>query len=102
MGLLDAFRSLLKITLFLTQQNLAFRGHREVISSENRKKFLELVQLLAKYDPVLKEHSLKLEEAAGGSKRVPSYLSIGIQNLFIQCLGDHVSQTIISDIKKAK
>ncbi|KAM3962942.1 zinc finger MYM-type protein 1-like [Aphomia sociella] len=93
---------LLDVTLFLAQQNLAFRGHREDISSENRGNFLELVQLLAKYDPVLKEHCLKLEEAAGGSKRVPSYLSKGIQNEFIQCLGDHVRQKIIADIKKAK
>ncbi|GBP72642.1 Zinc finger protein 112 [Eumeta japonica] len=69
------------------QQNLAFRGHCEDISSENRGNFLELVQLLAKYDPVLKEHCLK-QEAAGASKRVPPYLSKGIQNEFTQCLGD--------------
>lgn len=103
---------LLDVTLFLAQQNLAFRGHREDISSENRGNFLELVQLLAKYDPVLKEHCLKLEESAGGSKRVslthqrtkrvPSYLSKGIQNEFILCLGEHVRQKIIEDIKKAK
>ena len=85
---------------FLAQQNLAFRGHR--VSSENRGNFLELVQLMAKYDPVLKEHCLKLEESAGGSNRVPSYLSKGIQNEFIFILGEHVKEKMIADIKKAK
>lgn len=93
---------LFDVTLFLAQQNLAFRGHREDVSSENRGNFLELVKLLAKYDPVLREHCLKLEETAGGSKRVPSYLSKGIQNEFIFCLGEHVKKKIIADIKKAK
>lgn len=98
----DILHRLLDVTLFLSEQNLAFRGHREEISSENRGNFLELVRLLSKYDPVLKEHCLKLEATAGGSKRVPSYLSKGIQNEFIQCLGEHVRRTIIADIKKAK
>ncbi|KAK8739427.1 hypothetical protein OTU49_003632, partial [Cherax quadricarinatus] len=45
---------LLDITLFLAKQNLAFRGHRENELSSNRGNFLEMVELMAKYDPVLK------------------------------------------------
>lgn len=64
----DILHRLLDVTLFLSEQNLAFRGHREEISSENRGNFLELVRLLSKYDPGLKEHCLKLEATAGGHK----------------------------------
>nr|CAI5845018.1 unnamed protein product [Callosobruchus analis] len=90
------------ITLFLTQQNLAFRGHREDPSSENRGNFIELVKMMAKYDPVLSEHWSKLQKAAGGSQRVPPYLSKGIQNEFLSILSHHVKQKIIDDIKKSK
>ncbi|XP_047027728.1 52 kDa repressor of the inhibitor of the protein kinase-like [Helicoverpa zea] len=93
---------LLDITLFLAQQNLAFRGHREDPSSENRGNFIELVKVMAKYDPVLSEHWSKLQKAAGGSQRVPSYLSKGIQNEFLSILSHHVKQKIIDDIKKSK
>lgn len=93
---------LLDIALFLARQNLAFRGHKEDISSENRGNFLELVKLMGKYDPVLKEHCMKLEESAGGSKRVSSYLSKTIQNEFISLLGSHVKEKILENIKKAK
>lgn len=50
--------------------------------------FFELMQRMAKYDPVLKEHCLKLEKLTGGSKNVPSYLSKRIQNKFIFSLGE--------------
>ena len=93
---------LLDITLFLAQQNLAFRGHREDITSENRGNFLELVNLMGKYDPALKELCLKLEAAVGESKRVPSYLSKSIQNEFIFQLGEHVKKKIVADVKKSK
>ncbi|GBP20823.1 52 kDa repressor of the inhibitor of the protein kinase [Eumeta japonica] len=63
--IIDIETANIDVTLFLAQQNLAFRGHCEDISSENRGNFLELVQLLAKCDPMLQEHCLKLEEAAG-------------------------------------
>lgn len=45
---------LLDITLFLAKQNLPFRGHREDEQSFNRGNFLELVELISHYDPVLK------------------------------------------------
>lgn len=98
----DILHRLLQTTLFLAKQNLAFRGHREDFESENRGNFLELIKLMAAYDPVLREHWSKLEKYAGGSERLPSYLSKGIQNEFICILGDHVLENIISDVKKAK
>jgi len=95
---------LLDIIRFLAKQNLAFRGHREEIrsnteSTENKGNFLELVDLLAKYDPVLREHVLRIKI---GKKYSTSYLSPTIQNEFIEILGNKVRKTIIEEIKKAK
>ncbi|GBP93574.1 Zinc finger MYM-type protein 1 [Eumeta japonica] len=85
----DILSRLLDVILFLARQNLPLRGHREGISSDNRGNFLELVNLLSKYDPVLKEHMLRIEHAIActKSKRVDSYLSKDIQNEFISLLG---------------
>jgi len=41
--------------LTLGVQNLSFRGHNEKTNSENRGIFLAVIDLLAKYNPVLSE-----------------------------------------------
>ena len=95
---------ILDIIRFLAKQKLAFRGHRERVhqeginSNENRGNFLELVDLLAKYDPVLREHVVKIKM---GNKYSISYLSPKIQNEFI-LLGGAVRKTIMDQIKQSK
>lgn len=100
----DILHRLLDVILFLAHQNLPFRGHREGLSltAENKGNFLELVILLSKYDPVLKEHMLRIEHTIGSKKRVDTYLSKDIQNEFINLLGIQVKNKILDDIKKAK
>lgn len=96
---------ILDIIRFLAKQNLAFRGHRESVHQENidllenRGNFLEVVDLLAKYDPVLREHVVKIKM---GNKYSLSYLSPKIQNEFIELLGGAVRKTIMDQIKQAK
>lgn len=51
------------IIRFRAKQNLALRGHRENDISANRGKFLESVHLIAKYDPVLREHLVRSKVA---------------------------------------
>jgi hypothetical protein len=84
---------------FLSMQNLAFRGHREVLSSnENSGNFLELVKLLGNYDPVVREHLTRIQ----AQPNVVSYLSPAIQNEFISILGEHVSEKILEEVCEAK
>ncbi|XP_043476438.1 zinc finger MYM-type protein 1-like [Leptopilina heterotoma] len=83
---------LLDITLFLSKQNLAFRGHDESENSTNRGNFLEMVKLLSKYDAVLKEHTMRLDRHA-------SYLSPETQNEFLNVLASHVRNVLIQEIK---
>ena len=95
---------LLDIIRFLAKQNLSLRGHREDTHTEaevaeNKGNFLELVYLLSKYDPVLREHILRIQM---GSKYTASYLSPTIQNEFIEILGENVRSKIINQVKEAK
>lgn len=81
------------IIKFLAKQNLALRGHREDDS------FLELVHLLAKYDPVLREHLVRIKM---GQNMSLTYMSPEIQNELIDVLGKKVRQIILARVQKAK
>ena len=81
---------LLDIVKFLVKQNLALRGHQEDIhdderGQENKGNFLELVHLLAKYDPVIREHLVTVKL---GKKIATSYLSPEIRNEFVSILAE--------------
>ena len=93
---------LLDIIKFLAKQNLAFRGHRETLEESaeiNSGNFLELVKLLSKYDPVLREYVLRVTL---GKPHSLSYLSPQIQNEFVNCLGDLLRTKIIEQVKNSK
>lgn len=84
---------------------MALRGHRESIheedinSIENIGHFLELLDLLAKYDPVLCEHLVQIKM---GNKYSVSYLWKMIQNEFIDLLRGAARKTIMDQLKQAK
>ena len=65
---------------------------------ENRGHFLELVDLLANYGTLFREHVVKIKM---GNKYGISYLSPKIQYEFIELLGA-VRKTIMDKIKQAK
>ncbi|CAH2015699.1 unnamed protein product [Acanthoscelides obtectus] len=76
---------ILDIIRFLAKQNLALRGHREIMKendAENRGNFLGLVHLLGKYDPVLCEHltKLKLQKKARENGKIEYSISSGNEN----------------------
>ncbi|GLV61277.1 hypothetical protein CBL_21099, partial [Carabus blaptoides fortunei] len=82
---------LFNITLLLSKNSLAFRGHREQTESDYNGNFLSQVMLLAKYDDVMKEIVNKPKGAI-------KYLSPSIQNELISCLGQHLLNSIINEI----
>jgi len=96
----DRWRHILRIILdailFCTKNNLAFRGSSTTVGNKHSGIFLNLIELLSKYDNILKLH---LENH---NKGAISYLSPKIQNEFICLLGQTVRNKILSKIKKAK
>ncbi|CAH2311698.1 Hypothetical predicted protein [Pelobates cultripes] len=46
---------IVNVTLTMSMANLAFRGHREKVGEVNNGNFLSIIELLAEYDPVLKQ-----------------------------------------------
>lgn len=87
---------IVNVTLTLAGSNLAFRGHREnIIGEPNGGNFLALIDLLSKYDPVLKE-------ILSGPKYSNKYMSPAIQNELIQLLSNTVKGTISQEIESAQ
>lgn len=82
---------LIDITLGLAKNMLAFRGHSENISDTYNGNFLTQVNLLAKYDSVMKELIMR-------PKGTINYLSPTIQNELIQQLGNTLQELLISKI----
>jgi hypothetical protein len=46
----------MNITLYLAENNMAFRGSSDKLYTHNNGKYLGLVRLLAKFYPVMQEH----------------------------------------------
>jgi len=49
-------RIIINVILFLSKQNLYFRGHRESSDSKKQGNFLESMKLIAKYNHVMNEY----------------------------------------------
>jgi len=71
------------VNRLLSTNGLPFRGHREDINQEtqNKRHFIEIVQLVSKYDAVLAKHLAE-------SNRNETYLSTKIRNDILKWMAD--------------
>lgn len=83
-------KAILNAILYCAKNNLGLRGHSDVPRSPSAGHFLNLLSLISKYDPILKEH---------GSI---NYFSHQIQDEFKALLSKRVRNEIIHQIKSAK
>lgn len=93
---------LIEVTLYLARQGLAFRGRDEILLSSNRGNFLQLVDLLAQSDSVLKLHlDVIKEKQASNKKSQVSLLSNRTQNDLIKALAIYVKRAIQKEVREA-
>ena len=64
--------SVVDVILFVSKQNLSFRGHCETFESNTEGNFLETIKLLAKYSPILNKH---LSDIRISKKMTTTYFS---------------------------
>ncbi|CAM4587650.1 unnamed protein product [Lepidochelys olivacea] len=82
---------LIDIVLCLAKGGRPFRGHNEKADSFEKGLFLNLVNMLQKYDPIMAKHVRQ-------SPRNTTYLSNRIQNDLIVALHNVVQQKIVSSL----
>ncbi|XP_047135550.1 zinc finger MYM-type protein 1-like [Hydra vulgaris] len=88
---------LMNITLYLAENNMAFRGSSDKLFTPQNGKFLGLIQMLAKFDPVMQKH---LALAIKGDTS-DHYCGKNIQNELIDLMSQKVNDEIINRVLKA-
>lgn len=95
--MLEVIKRILDVIITMSTCNLAFRGHRsesiKSISSESGN-FLNIIDLLSRYDPILKSH---LENEGSRIK----YLSPTIQNELIHLASHQILSEILSEVQQS-
>ncbi|XP_065658551.1 uncharacterized protein LOC136083072 [Hydra vulgaris] len=101
-GVMKKWRDILKVIvdaiLFCAKNNLALWGSTEVIGEQNSGIFLNLIELISHYYPLLAEHVASVK----AKKTTTSYFSPRIQNKLIELLGQKVKNEILSNVREAK
>ena len=94
----DVLERLIEIVKFLGTQNLAFRGSSDTLYQKDNGNFLKLIELFAKFDPIMKSHI----ERALHEKNSVHYLSKDSQNEILEILGAAIRDKVLSHIRNAK
>ncbi|XP_075715601.1 zinc finger MYM-type protein 1-like [Rhinoderma darwinii] len=93
---------LLDVTLHLASRNMAFRGTTQRIGEIHNGNFLGTLEILSRYDNLLREHLEKVKASQEKGKKLPAhYLSWATQNEFINICGKHVLDAILLERKEA-
>lgn len=90
---------LLSIVKFLSKQCLAFRGSSNKLFESNNGNYLQLVEMVSKFDAVLSEHLRRVELR---NKNTPHYLGWEHQNELIVLLANSVQDVILNQIRESK
>ncbi|XP_056444142.1 zinc finger MYM-type protein 5-like [Gadus chalcogrammus] len=89
---------LIAIVQSLAVRNLALRGHTETLFTPSNGNFLQEVELMARFDPIMKDHLNRVTRGASHN----SYLGQHVQNELIGLLSSKITSTMVDDIKHAK
>ncbi|XP_073723533.1 zinc finger MYM-type protein 1 [Misgurnus anguillicaudatus] len=94
----EILRRLVAIVNHLAEHNLAFRGHSDRLFESGNGNFLGQVQLMAQFDPVMREHLRRIQT----KQQSDTYLSKTIQNELISLVAKCTTDAIIERVKAAK
>ena len=88
----------MSITQSLAERNLAFRGSSDKLFQPDNENFLKEVELLEKFDPVMKNHLSKSKEGETHA-HYPGKLT---QNELIQIVSDKILEAIVTQVRDLK
>ncbi|XP_023696748.2 52 kDa repressor of the inhibitor of the protein kinase-like isoform X1 [Paramormyrops kingsleyae] len=89
---------LIAIVQSLAVRNMALRGDTEKLYCPSNGNFLKEVELLAQFDPIMKDHVHRVKSEYSHL----SYLGKHIQNELVECIGAKVLATVVQEIKQSK
>lgn len=87
----EILRRVIAIVNHLAEHNLAFRGHSDKLFESGNGNFLGQVQLMAQFDPVMREHLRRIQ----AKQLSDTYLSKNIQNELISLVAKCTTDAIV-------
>lgn len=94
----DVIKRIIAVIHYLAKRNDAFRGSSDTLFTNNNGKFLGLIEMLGKFDPIIIEHLRRIKN----NETHVHYLGPRIQNNLIESMAEEVKREIITKIKLAK
>ncbi|GAA6090969.1 zinc finger MYM-type protein 1-like [Tachysurus ichikawai] len=95
----EVLTRLVAIIQSLAERNIALRGSTDTLNKPDNSNFLKEVELMAKFDPIMKQHVGRVESGAGSHKH---YLGKKIQNELIDSISTKILEKILEEIKTSK
>lgn len=89
-------RVIISVIKYIATRNLAFRGSKEVFGSSKNGNFLGLLELIAEFDPFLKQHIEKYGNSGSGGRA--TYLSKTTAEVLLNMLASKVQKNFIFQI----
>ena len=87
-------QSVAEVILLCSRLEIALRGHDESDVSLNKGNFRQILEVVAKHDPVIKQ---RLEQGP----RNATYLSPKVQNMLLRIMGDILRKRISDSVQRA-
>lgn len=98
----EVIERIIAIIQYLSRQCLAFRGKSNKLFEYNNGNFLKAVEIISKFDPVMREHVRRIQHVQDKQKHFVHYLGDQIQNEIIDLLGSAIKTNILNMIRKSK
>lgn len=92
----NVLKRVIAVVKFLSIRGLAFRGSEEVFGSPHNGNFMGALELLAEFDPFIREH---IEQRELRPNPIISYLSKTVYEEIIEIMGRQLIKQIITQIK---
>lgn len=96
----QVFFRIVQCVKFLAKQCIAFRGDTQRLNDPNNGNFLQLIETIATFDPIMSDHLLRHSQCP--KAKGIHYLSSDIQNDILSALATCITDAILAQVRQSR